>query len=196
MFSPALSAFRASWLRAFEEELRVEVFQCQTKVAPMGDVRNDVACVFRVSLKSGGGRTVTFPGNKTVAVTFDIFRALLKKWDVGDFQKIPLIARARTDESANTSSLWLVDFGETNSVNFEECQGGATQFVVKKHTALSSKGAHSGLQFAEIGLGVDPAVWASAMRRLGLFRDTPRVRSVMYRVVSKGAKRKHSGGAP
>lgn len=185
-----------SGLRAFEEELSVEVFQSQTKMAAMNEVRNDVACVFRVSLKSGGGRTVTLPGNKTVPVTFEIFRALLKKWDVGDFQRVPLVARARIDESANTRSLWAVDFGETNSVNFEERQGGATQFVVKKHTVLSSKGAHAGLQFAEVGLGVDTAVWASAMRRLGLFRDPPRAHSVRYKVVSKGAKRRHASAQP
>lgn len=182
-----------SWLQAFEEELSVDVFQNQTKVAPMGEVCNEVACVFRVSLKSAGGRTVTFPGNKTVPVTFDVFRALLKKWNVGDFQKIPLVARARIDDPAKTDRLWALDSGETNSLDFEERQGGVTQFVVKRHAVLSSKGTHSGLQFADVCLAIEPSVWSSAMRRLGLFREPPRVQSVRYKVVSRGAKRKHSG---
>ena len=179
----------AAWLDAFQDDMQLQIFQDQTPVRQAGQVTNEKAVLFRLSLKSAGVRTVPFPGRAPMPVTFDVLRHLLKTWGLGTFEELPFVARAGISPQEEVDSLWTTERGPTNEVKFTEKKNCLTQFRVKKHNVLSSRSRHSSqlMQFVCVHLDVDLKAWQEVMLGLGVTHTLPFVCSNRYQVVSKGA---------
>ena len=178
-----------AWLDAFRDDMQLQIFQDHAPVRQGGQIINEKATLFRLSLKGAGARTVPFPGRSPMPVTFDVLRHLLKTWGLGTFEELPFVARAGISPHEQVDTLWTTERGPTNEVKFTENKNFLTQFRVKKHNVLSSRSRHSSqlVQFVCVHLDVDAKAWEEVMLGLGVAHTLPFVYSSRYRVVSKGA---------